>query len=811
MSSVYPLQQTFQEGIISRRVTGRSQVEAYGNALAECTNWQIKPQGSMRYRNGSQYLAQAQGIDSKLINFSLPDRDDFMIEIGQDEIRVYNADGTIAVKAGSGGNIVGNVLIDPKFQQNFAEWDWTSIQRPIGRGSSFDEYNNRQPTALPNVGVEFIYNEFFPPDEFRPEPRYPSEYSVSQDFDIPLASSQYNFKSVLKLTGDNSLAEGNQYRVSVTVSRKNGATVANQVYTYTSSSQWNTNLPIDFNFTSDGSVSRYTLKIKHEHIKGSGNQTPDYACRQSGLEIKEIAGGGGTPEEPAIFSSPYTGKNLQAIQSSTDTGTGQLVIVHPDIQPRLITVTAQGSIELQVITFNGKPDDWGANNWPAVVEFFQGRLFLARAKTKKSAIWASKVAQNFNDFFDFENAQSSSGDKPLVFELNTNGVIEWLRGQKQLIIGTDRSIWTGSGFGKTALTSASFDFSEQTRLGTTGIIDPQYIAEQVAFVGLDKRRVRTVNFDAELIDGYIASELTLKADQLFDTRIIDMAYARDPDYQLACVTDDGKLKICMHDRVTQLTAWYVYETNGLYKQIEFISDGTGSALWVVVERTNSDGTPSVQLEKFDAGAEVNAHLDSYVIADSERIENENGVGGFSNAYSSGFDGQGVNVIVFANVPNIFEQKKVQCSFFTPPATGSDLAPNTLYPHPDVYVFEGKAKLQNYVPEGSIILVGYGYTAKATTLPLEMGNRAGTGQGTKRHFNRIFARIINNSTYPILNGYRPIPEKADIFNIEATTEIEADVEVRNEGTLERGVISIEQDIPLNCEIACIFGKAISKVT
>jgi len=80
------------------------------------------------------------------------------------------------------------------------------------------------------------------------------------------------------------------------------------------------------------------------------------------------------------------------------------------------------------------------------------------------------------------------------------------------------------------------------------------------------------------------------------------------------------------------------------------------------------------------------------------------------------------------------------------------------------------------------------------LPLEAGNRAGTG-----------------SSYPLLNGYRPVPESADPFDVLATQEENADVEVRNEGTLERGVITIEQDLPLNCEIACIFGKAVSKVT
>jgi len=335
MSSVYPLQQTFEQGIISRRVTGRSQIEAYANALAECTNWQIKPQGSMRYRNGSQYLAQAQGIDSKLINFSLPDRDDFMVEVGQNEIIIYNADGTIAVKAGSGGNIVGNVLTDSLFQQNFAQWDWTS--KEVYSVAFQTQTNGRQPLAVPNVGVDFIYNNRT--QSGSSEPRYAYEYTVSQDFDIPLVASTYKFKSVLRLSGENVFNANNDYRVTVTVKEKNGAVKATQAFLYDSSSQFNVNLPIELDFVSNASISRYTLTIKHEQVFTNNLdflQFPDFSCRQSGIEIKEVGGGGGSPEEPAVFTSPYTGKDLQAIQTATDTGTGQLVIVHPDVNPDLL-------------------------------------------------------------------------------------------------------------------------------------------------------------------------------------------------------------------------------------------------------------------------------------------------------------------------------------------------------------------------------------------------------------------------------------------------------------------------------------------
>jgi hypothetical protein len=57
----------------------------------------------------------------------------------------------------------------------------------------------------------------------------------------------------------------------------------------------------------------------------------------------------------------------------------------------------------------------------------------------------------------------------------------------------------------------------------------------------------------------------------------------------------------------------------------------------------------------------------------------------------------------------------------------------------------------------------------------------------------------------------VPDNPDPFQETATRAVNEDIEIRNEGTQERGIITIEQDLPLNCEIACIFGKAVSKVT
>jgi len=127
---------------------------------------------------------------------------------------------------------------------------------------------------------------------------------------------------------------------------------------------------------------------------------------------------------------------------------------------------------------------------------------------------------------------------------------------------------------------------------------------------------------------------------------------------------------------------------------------------------------------------------------------------------------------------------------------------------DVYVYQGKAKIP--FEEGmESAYIGKTYEANARTWPSELSSKYGTQQGSKRHFNRVFARCVNDSAYPIINGYRPEPENPRRNVLDSTTS--DDIEVRNEGTLEQGVITIKQDLPLSTEIAGIFGKQTVGVT
>ncbi len=796
MSSVYPLQQTFQNGIISPRVQGRSQSEGYSNALSKCENWQLKPQGSMRYRNGSKYLRDVRAASSRLFNFSRGDREDLMVEVaGNFNLRLFDRDGNVPLQ----GSNVQNVLNDPNFAQGLREWRWNSVDDVVGGGVVFDSQTT-VPIPLAGQGVILQGNT--------ENGLVTSQVSISQEFDVAVIGFQHIFRGKFEVSGIANLGGvGSSIEINI-YEAVNDSLIGQGGLTPTPEQIANgTEFDVEFNFQVN-ILSRLRLEIKviPPQVRVSGEKTLNMVTTITELQVKAD-----TPDtQPLVFSSPYSDNiDLKQIQVAQDTAKREMYFVHPQVPVQVLKEDIDGEFSFEPLNFTaGSPDSgptgWATTgNWPAAVEIWQGRLILANSLDQPSTIWMSAT----NNFTEFNQANSDSN--ALEFTLNTNGVIEWMRGSKVLLIGTDRALWTASS-STGVITASNFVFLEQAFLGTISLIAPQRVGDQIAFVGRDSRRVRTVNFDADLTDGYVSNEISLQADQLFNSRIIDMAYARDPDYQLAVVTGDGKLNICMVDRVTGLQGWYTYTTNGQYLGVEFSTDPTGSSFYVLVQRANRFGEPRYTVERFDAGSEETAHLDSYFIGTAKVNPDEAGVGAYSSAFSSAFDGNGFNS-VYLEVPSYYNGKKLQCSFVALSATEDGLLQDQPYAHPDVYCFDGKVKLESYVPVGAIVSVGLGYKAYAETLPLEIGNQAGTGQGTKRHFNRIFSRVVNSSIYPILNGYRPVPENPDPFQETATRAVNEDIEIRNEGTQERGIITIEQDLPLNCEIACIFGKAVSKVT
>lgn len=807
MSELYPIQQSFLGGVLSPRLSGLTDNPLYQAGLKDCINWQITPQGSLRLRQGSRYMVNAVNAQSRIFNYTRANRDDVIVEVSSSAINVYDTEGEILKQ----GYVNGNVINDPLFYKEFSLWKYTNNAYEKVRGNKWAgrkiNFSDDPAYAMPNLetGIGATVRLYWQNEQFQGE-EFKSEERLYQDLTLPEKNITYRVNTAATFLDGYRL---NPFKLTVKLLVVNPDNEA-QVY-FERSVEWDRDSPADaianFNGTFNATAQRvrliFDVKISDVDSRYFSDYFGDQSVPSWNVIFQDITmvSTAATPSD-AIFTSPYNDVDLSLIQVAYDTGKNVMVLTHPEVQVHQMLESRAGIFAFGSLPYEKEPSGFVNDNYPAVCEFFQGRLWLASTSEEPSKIWASQSGNYLNFELDTVPPESPApigkSEFALEFDLETNGIIRWLRGNKVLVIGTDSSLWTASSTEAT-INATNFRFLEQSRLGSVGNIAPQYVADQIAFVGLDSRRVRAVNYDSDLTATWVSNELTLQAEHLMFERIIDVAYARDPDYQLAVVTGDGKMHVCMTDRILDLNAWYTYETDGYYRSVEYSNDATGSSLWVVVERPNGS-----YVEKFNAGTEIKSHLDSYLNRAIEYDGDDNGVGGFSSAFNSGFDGQGLDVHRVKNLEH-FEGETVSA------VTKQTDQPTRKVFYGlagDIYVYQGQAKI-DFETGMNTAFIGRPFTATAETWPSNVGNRLGTSQGSKRHFNRIFARCVNDSAYPILNGYRPVPDKPLDNPLE--TMITDDIEIRNEGTNEKGVIVIEQNLPLGTEISCLFGKLTSGVT
>jgi len=765
MSNWYPIQEGFQLGEIAPELQGRTQSQEYRNSLKLCDNFVIKPQGSMVKRSGSLFVTDAQSASSRLINFNQLTEQDIVLEINQEKVKVWRRSGELI-------DGEGNLVADPTFLRGLTDWDNISDTNGI--------------VSLPTIGVLLKArggNGSYPvPDD---EP-----FRGAQVFQTirPLNPNElHTFKFTLTKNFEQDIPSS----IRIAVYRSDD----NSFYDFYNalSSDLPLGEPVDLELQFTPNLS-FEFKIELANVsvnQGGFIYLGGSDITVSNIEILDQSPVGGVVE----FDSPWSETQIKNLQYAQDTANRELYFAHPRVAPWRFYRDASGNSFFEEVPFESIPDTWVSNNYPSVVETFQGRLWFAASPAQPSTLWASSVGNFLNMKVD-----STNPDDQLEFTLITNGQIRWLRGSKSLVIGTDRSEWIGYG-SQGIITADDFQFEKQSDLGSINI-QPVNVGDQIAFVGLDNQRVRVINFDGDTTSTWASEDISLQADHLIRERVTGIAYARDPDYQLACVLSTGQVAICMHDRLTGLNGWYRYSVSGVITSITASRDSVGTSFWVVVQRGNES-----YIEIINPTDSIVALLDSYVKGNVERIADQSGVGAFSSGFSGAFDGYGKDVAVVNNMEH-FEGRTVQCVIFEDEASDDGQSQVKIRTHPDVYVFNGTAKLQPWA-KGAAVL-GYSYKAIAQTQRIDGGNNAGTSSGSKRHFNRIFARLYSESAFPVLNGYRPIPKDPDDFNV-LDSRTSDDVEIRANDTLNQGVVTIEQDLPLTTEIAAIFGKVASSET
>ena len=426
----------------------------------------------------------------------------------------------------------------------------------------------------------------------------------------------------------------------------------------------------------------------------------------------------------------------------------------------------------------------GTTGYPSCVTFFEQRLVFAGTLAQPQTIFFSKSG-------DYENMDDAyhatiADDDAIVYTIASNQVnaIRFMTATRTLIIGTAGGEFTVSGGGvDVAVTPTNILIKKQSNHGSANV-DAIAVGNATLFLQRAKRKIRELayNFD---VDGYLAPDMTILAEHISETGIVQMAYQQEPNQIIWCVRTDGQLIALTYQREQQVVAWHRHIFGGSFATGNAVcesvavlpTDDNEYQTWVIVKRTVNGVTKRYveYIHTFDFDETDNTDfnfLDSQLAYDGSATTTISGL--------AHLEGQTVAVL----------------------ANGST--------HPRKVVSSGSITLDRSATK---VKVGLPYVSLLQTMRLDAGSQDGTSQGkTKRIFD-ITLRIyesIGIEVGPDLDNMERIPFRSSATLMDQAIPVfTGDKEVEFRGNYETdGYVYVRQDQPLPLTILSLYPRLVT---
>lgn len=833
---VSPIQDSFQSGFIGKRIRGRTQIDAYKQALALAENWYPLVQGPIRLRTGSKFIEAVDpnnwvsgmvGVEGiRCFTFQRSLDNDAIVEIGDTDIIVRNS---VTGEQIIGGNS-GNLITDPDFATlsgapaQSSVWFTNSGEYIFGTTPGFPQDDTCTGDISTIQGSSFVY--FHSNTNHSPSGFYGSSIgnTVQSIVNIPAGSellvNEFRFSYFQDIFNNEETVLGAAPWLNPVIRLNIGTTQgAADVFTDDISiGPFEVQNDVLINFTPGGGNNAlyFTIGIVWPGPAAVPN-LDTLGCNDNllrtflyhGIEWDApLAGGSASPVE---FASPYNADQLECLQYAMDPGEAVMYFFHPEVETHRLrflngewTWEALSAILLPSPFVAPSPNPWAAGNWPSAGAIHEGRLWLAATPNQPATLWASRSG----NYQDFDASAPASADDPLLFPLSSSGNIQTLTSRKELVINTDISEVVGTSQNG-VIAFNDFSFPKQTDWGSN-CIQPVVVGRDMVFTSNSRARLRTFNDEGGTNYGWDGNELSLLAQELFGSPVRRMIYLDEPAYQACFLLGDGTMAMATFFYPENVIGWWKYITShngnrtygdentpGLGSQqdnitqpqnqimdITKINTSVGAKLWMMVNRCGFAGTqkPGHEVLAFDDPNAAPVALDSW----SERVPYDVFLDGFLRIDDiDELTDQSINVVV-----------KHEDDF-----SGAI----TWTVHPNITAFAGvSTPLENWVGSGDIVYAGLFFDNEFELLPREGTSNRGTAQSSKRRWNKIYARL-NDSAIPVINGEAGRDRTPGSPMGTGEPFLTGDAEYRELGSLDQGQLNVLQDRPLKTEILALFGK------
>lgn len=239
---------------------------------------------------------------------------------------------------------------------------------------------------------------------------------------------------------------------------------------------------------------------------------------------------------------------------------------------------------------------WGqTNGYPYTATFFQDRLVFGGCPKYPQRLWMSKTG----DYENFEVEKTSgtvTDDSAISADMLSQQPfrIQHMLAANDLIVLTEGNTWTISG--GEVVTPSNISPRIQESYGAASV-NPVHIGARTVYVQRRGSAVRDIGYTYDT-DSYAGVDLTLLAKHLVrGKKIIDGAFAQEPDSIIFFVQNDGKIICLTYISDQKVYAWSHYETDGAYEGVAVINELDDDRVYVIVRRT-INGQTKRYIERF---------------------------------------------------------------------------------------------------------------------------------------------------------------------------------------------------------------------
>lgn len=548
MPRINDIQTNFTAGELSPRLYGRVDIDRYRNAAASIENCIVYVHGGLARRAGLRFIAPAKFADKHavLIPYIFNDSQAYIIELGDSYARVFKSDGTQVM----------NGAVPFEVPTSYVEADVADIDFVQGADTMFLMHGNYRTARLRRYGdaawvlddVPWITPAF---DEIGTSP----ETTLAID-------------NVAVGTGRTLTAGSDTWRAA-DVGRIVVAAGGRAVIT---------------------AVTSGTVATADVQVAFPATSTVAGAWTILGSPLCTLTPSGSSSDPPAQVGS-FVDLTASVACWRPDDATKFVQIDAGLVQITSITsdTVASGIIHKQfAATVAAQPNAWvlmgsvwgGYNGYPRTGTLYQQRLWLAGSPGFPQTVWGSRIGEYYN----FEIG--TDADEAIAFTLASDQLnpIANLTQLKVIVALTYGGEFTISGGDQLAITPTNVAILPQSNYGCNNVA-PERIGNELIFVQRGDRKVRAMSADKIVTNEYGSPDVSVLAEHVTETGVVQSAYAGAPDSVLWCVRTDGTLATCTLDRDQGVVAWSRQITDGWVESVAVIPGDGGDQVWALVRRT----------------------------------------------------------------------------------------------------------------------------------------------------------------------------------------------------------------------------------